>query len=117
MGAYRISCADEAVYIDFKSCASFGLLFCLLCLSHLDGSGVDGSGVDEFSDAVADGACDFVVFVMRRNFRGVRKLKRRQDPLARQRRRAGSRRWPQKRRGWDGRTTEDHKNPTAQALE
>jgi hypothetical protein len=49
MGAYRVSCADEAVNIDFESCASFGLVFSLLWTSHLDDCdcGVGGSGVDK----------------------------------------------------------------------
>lgn len=47
MGAYGVSCADEAIDVDFESCASFGLLFSLLCSGHGDGRGADDSGVDE----------------------------------------------------------------------
>ena len=37
LGAYRVSCADEAVNIDFESCANLGLVFSLLWTSHGDG--------------------------------------------------------------------------------
>jgi hypothetical protein len=46
-GAYRVSCADEAIDIDFESCAGLRLVVSLLKSGHSDGFSGVGLGVDK----------------------------------------------------------------------
>ena len=46
-GAYRVSCADEAIDVDFEGCSGLGLVISLLWSGHHDGFGVVDLGVDK----------------------------------------------------------------------